>query len=591
MRKKEFERRLRRLSIVPFLLLIVVSAALCFQLFRQRQVALSVDHADQAISETTHIMKLLIDMETGFRGYLLAGQVLFLEPYERAVGSIHSEITALRNSVPNPEETVPKLNQLESSVEDWSSYATTWIQKRQTRTHLQPPFSDTEGKRRMDNMRAQVQDILRLQEAHRDNTTSNYDRQFQITISATLLLSFLAALFIALYSRGGALWIAKTFEESLEETRKESEQYRAIFEGVKDYGMSLLDPNGTILRWNPGAERLTGYTASDVVGKNIASIYAQDELTKQQLQYLLNRANELGKYEIEAWRTRKDGSQFWAETGFTALREAHGPLRGYSGFFRDHSERKQIEQERALLIQKLQEAIRSRDDFLMLASHELNTPLTSLSLQFHMIQKAAQQQGADSEAYSIKRKLLDTFQHQVERLNKLIGSMLDVAGIHSGNLPLNFKPTQFSELVQQVINDYRGQFQEAGCPLDVNLEPNIMIECDTFRIEQAVVNLLTNALRYGCVGPVHIVLKKTEKTALFSVQDIGPGVPKEHQERIFQRFGRVEGIHDQGGLGLGLYISKEFIEAHNGKITIESEPGSGTTFTIELPFEHQSSKY
>lgn len=591
MRKKEFERRLRRLSIVPFLLLIIVAAALCFQIFRQRQVALSIERADQAISGTTHIMKLLIDMETGFRGYLLAGQVVFLEPYEQAIGSIHSEINALRKSVPNSEEIVPKLNQLESSVDDWSSYATTLIQTRQAHAHFQPAFSDTEGKRRMDHMRAQIQDILRLQEVHRDNSTSNYTHQFHITISATLLLSFFAALFIALYSRSGALWIAKTFEESVEETRKESEQYRATFEGVKDYGMSLLDPNGTILRWNPGAEQLTGYTASDVVGKNIASIYTQDELTKQQLQYLLNRANELGKYEIEAWWARKDGSQFWAETAFTALREAHGPLRGYSGIFRDHSKRKQVEQERALLIQKLQEAIQSRDDFLVLASHELNTPLTSLSLQFHIIQKAAQQQGADSETYSIKRKLLDTFQQQVERLNKLIGSMLDVARIHSGNLPLHFKPTQFSELVQQVINDFMDQFQEAGCPLNVNIEPNITIECDTFRIEQAVVNLLTNALRYGCIGPVHIVLKKTEKTAVFSIRDIGPGVPKEHQERIFQRFGRAEGIHDQGGLGLGLYISKEFIEAHNGKISIESEPGSGATFTIELPFEHQSSNH
>lgn len=585
MEGKEFKQHLRRLSSLPFFLLLILATVLSFQIYRQRDLGVAVDQADQEISETTHIMKLLVDMETGFRGYLLGGQLIFLEPYEQAIGSIHSEITALKKVTLSQQQFIPRLNHLESMLDRWSSYARAWIEKRQGDPHFKPPFVDLEGKRQMDAMRAELQDILTAKESRRDEISANYQKEFRVTQSLLFILSILSAAVIAFFSRREIGWLIKRFNSSLENSRKENEQYRAVFEGAKEYGISLLDPSGKIVRWSPGAEELTGYKAADVVGQSITAIYSQDDLTQKQLQYLLTRAEELGRYETEAWRTRKDGTRFWAEIVATSLREAGGELRGFLSIFRDHSKRRHIEQERAFLIKKLEEGIRGRDDFLVLASHELKTPMTSIGLQLQNIRRTAQQKDPSSDVYLVPKRSLDTFYRQSSRLEKLIETMLDVARLHSGVLPVDFKSTPLSDMVQSVVNDYVEPFREAGCPLNVQIEPHIILECDAFRIEQAVTNLLANALRYGCVGTIEFELKKTDDHAILSVRDQGPGLSKENQVKIFERFGRLEGIHDQGGLGLGLYIAKEFIEAHDGTIKVESEPGKGATFTIELPLE------
>jgi signal transduction histidine kinase len=140
-------------------------------------------------------------------------------------------------------------------------------------------------------------------------------------------------------------------------------------------------------------------------------------------------------------------------------------------------------------------------------------------------------------------------------------------------------------LAQQVINDYTDLFSNSGCPIETHIESSLTANCDPLRIEQVIINLVANALKYGCAKPVQVSLKKANETLAFSIKDHGPGIPKEYQSRIFERYGRVEGMNDLSGLGLGLFISKQFIEAHGGRIWVESEPGKGAQFSFEIPAE------
>jgi PAS domain S-box-containing protein len=575
--RTEFKRRLTLLSVSPFLLLFFVASALSLQVYRQRSAGVLVDRADGAIARTTRIMERLVDMETGFRGYLLSGNLVFLEPYERSVGSVQTELRALREIEPAEAR---RVDQLEQATNSWLEYARSIIARRQSDPSFRPPFSDDEGKARMDRVRIQLDDVLQAEQSGRDLLRRRHARELRTTISAVYALSVLAAVLIALYSRRQASWIHESYHRSLERTRREGEQYRAIFDGVKDYGMALLDANGAIETWSHGAEKLTGYLSGEVVGKSIAILYEPSE-GAQRVEDVLAQAAAHGRYETEGFRLRKDGAKYWADIVVTALHDTRGEVRGYSNIFRDYSRRRQLEEERAALLRRLEEGIRSRDDFLGLASHELRTPITALSLRLQHIERG----GAATPEASVIPVTLSSFatlKRGLARLSRLVESMLDASQIHAGALPLDFAPADLSKLARQAVDDHSEQFAASGFPVEARIEEGISGKVDALRIEQVMVNLLVNALRHGR-GPIEVTLGRNGTSARFAVKDSGPGIAAEHQERIFERYARLNGTTTHGGLGIGLFISRELIEAHGGTLRVESAHGTGSVFSFDLP--------
>lgn len=243
------------------------------------------------------------------------------------------------------------------------------------------------------------------------------------------------------------------------------------------------------------------------------------------------------------------------------------------------SRRRQL-QVRSLLIQQA-EATKIRDEFISIASHELKTPLTSLKLQSQMTRKLMERPESIKPDRMIKQ--LDYTINQIDRLNKLVDDMLDISRIGSGKLKIHRTALNLSALLEELIERFLPQFEAAGCSLMKEIEPQVVGLWDAFKIEQVVNNLFSNAIRYSPKKPVSVGLHLVGNKAILNVKDKGAGIEKENQERIFERFERASS--NASGLGLGLYITRQIVELHNGSIHVESEPGQGSNFIIELPLE------
>ncbi|RKG87196.1 sensor histidine kinase [Corallococcus terminator] len=267
---------------------------------------------------------------------------------------------------------------------------------------------------------------------------------------------------------------------------------------------------------------------------------------------------------------------------YQAKRDPAGKIDGILAVIYEVTDQVNAQREIEQLAENLRAAIVSRDTFLGVASHELNTPLTTLKLQTQMSRRVFAKQGLPAFSPTRFEKLLDTTLLQVERLARLVNDMLDVSRISSGKLTVLPEETNLSALVEDVLERFAPQFEAAGCQLETDIEDAVIAPLDTLRIEQVLTNFIINAIKYAPGRPVRAKVERLGRRAKVSLRDEGPGIPREHQERIFVRFERATSSSEASGLGLGLYIAKQLIQAHGGTITVESEPGQGSTFSFEL---------
>ncbi len=236
--------------------------------------------------------------------------------------------------------------------------------------------------------------------------------------------------------------------------------------------------------------------------------------------------------------------------------------------------------ENSLLFAHSQESIHARDEFLSIASHELKTPLQSLTLQNQMRRRNIHKSGVDDPK---TLKALEMDYKQLTRINRLIDDMLEITRINANHLALNLEEFEFCRFVEEVLERFRPQLEASGCELSANLNCPVTIKGDSYRIEQVVVNLLTNAMKYGAGRPIKVEVQKKKDRAIFYVQDRGPGIAESDIDRIFERFERAISSSEVSGLGLGLFISRQIIEKHGGSLSVDSQVGTGSTFILELP--------
>ena len=237
----------------------------------------------------------------------------------------------------------------------------------------------------------------------------------------------------------------------------------------------------------------------------------------------------------------------------------------------------------AHLYNKANQAIQIRDEFLSISSHELKTPLTPLKIQLQSIAKQIDKGLLQEESLEKFRKSIMVAEKQVNRINILVDDLLDVTRITSGRLTLNFEDVEMVETIKEVAERYTVQLQKAQSVLLLDVVDSLVARIDRIRFEQVLINLLTNAIKYAPGKPITISLRSVDDKIILKVIDQGEGILPDDQKKVFDRFERANSHAAQGGLGLGLYIVKQIITAHNGTIEVESQQNMGTTFTIELP--------
>jgi PAS domain S-box-containing protein len=358
--------------------------------------------------------------------------------------------------------------------------------------------------------------------------------------------------------------------------RSVEERYRALVSSVKDYAIFMLDPSGNIETWNAGAERTKGYTADEIVGQHMSRFYTPEDLARGLPAKLLAQAVSDGRVESEGWRVRKDGTRFWADVVITALLDDRGRLIGFAKVTRDLTERLRAQEEQ-LRLAHAEEAVRLRDEFLSIAAHELRTPLSAVQLQLQALLERP-----DGMEPRVRAKI-ERACRSGERLVALVDALMDVSRISSGSFTLN--PTQFdlTLAVKEVVERLREHALRAGSVVTVRSQ-GVLEGCwDRLRIEQVVTNLLGNALKYAAGTPVDIALSGNEQEVTLTVSDEGPGIPESEWDRIFLRFERAASMRNFGGLGLGLYVARQIVEAHGGDIRLARPSPKGAHFVIRLP--------
>jgi PAS domain S-box-containing protein len=361
------------------------------------------------------------------------------------------------------------------------------------------------------------------------------------------------------------------------------ERFRVLVDSIRDYAVFLLDTEGRVQTWNAGAALIKGYQRDEIVGKSIELFYSREDREDGRPRRLLAQATRDGRVEDEGWRVRKDGSRFWADVVITALRNDGGELIGFAKVTRDLTQRQQAEEERRRLEAdriRAEEALRIRDEFLSIASHELKTPLTALQIELFAMRELAKPRTDERLCRKLARA-----SRNADRMSRLIEMLLDVSRIASGRLTLRPEPFDLADAITQVAETMRGTAEQTRCEFFSGAAGPIVGTWDRVRVEQVVMNLLSNAFKYGAGAPVSLTASLQESEAVIEVRDHGPGIAAADLSRIFERFERGSPRQDQGGLGLGLYVSREIARAHGGSIAARNLPDGGALFTVRLPVD------
>jgi PAS domain S-box-containing protein len=402
-----------------------------------------------------------------------------------------------------------------------------------------------------------------------------------------------------------------------EELRKSEERFRLLVQGVQDYAIFMLDHDGHIATWNDGAQRIKGYTASEIIGQHFSIFYPPEDAAKPALE--LRIAEDTGKYEEEGWRVRKDSSRFWANVVITAIRDAKGRLAGFSKVTRDLTERRAaqdraIEDARRLAAEEaarsaaesLAEELRSlseqlsmqavelesqreeaenanrvKSEFLAAMSHELRTPLNAIGGYAQLIQL-----GLSGPVTESQISQLDRIQKSQQHLLSVINDILNYSRIEAGKVTYEIRPFSIRQALDAVAPIIEPLAKEQSLSLKMDeCAPDLIALADRGKVEQILINLLSNAVKFTDAGVIEVKCGGTDNNVWVSIRDTGLGISAEHIDTIFAPFAQVGRTlaSPKEGTGLGLSISRDLALAMNGGLSVESDEGKGSTFTLTLP--------
>ncbi|HEX5153456.1 MAG TPA: PAS domain-containing protein [Parafilimonas sp.] len=377
-----------------------------------------------------------------------------------------------------------------------------------------------------------------------------------------------------------------------EEIQLKELQYQRMISEVEDYAILLMDKDGFIQNWNKGAEKIKGYTASEIIGKNFRLFYRKEDQERKLPETLINEATEKGRASHEGWRVRKDGTTFWGSIVITAVHDENNNVIGFTKVTRNLTERKLAEdtlREYTARIEKhneeLQRINKDLNSFTYMASHDLQEPLRKIKTFCNMIlSRGGENLSGDIAVY------FEKIMGSVTRMQTLIDSLLTYSRATTGEVVL--VPTNINVIIEEVKKELSELIVEKNVTIKAGKLP--VIKAQPSQFQQLFFNLIENAIKYSRTdAPPEIEISAEKflkedgdtKSAFYriTISDNGIGFEQEYADTIFKLFQRLHGRNEYSGTGIGLAICKKIMENHEGAITARSEPGKGSAFIIELP--------
>jgi PAS domain S-box-containing protein len=372
-----------------------------------------------------------------------------------------------------------------------------------------------------------------------------------------------------------------------EEIKHGSRIYQMMVEAVRDYAIFMLDPRGYVASWNRGAERIKGYTADEIIGQHFSVFYPRAAAETGHPQYELEVAARVGRFEEESIRVRKDGTQFWANVVITAVRDEDDTLIGFVKVTRDLTERRNSELRAIADARRVAEAEAAnvaKSEFLTAMSHELRTPLNAIGGYTDLLSL-----GLGGPVTPQQAEYVERIRRSQQHLMGVITDLLNFSRIEAGHLTYDIAPISLAHVIEAIGPLVAPQAAKKGVELRIDPHRQTCVALgDRAKVDQILLNLLSNAVKFTAAsGSVLVSCRTSDTTASIDVRDTGVGIPADKQESIFEPFvqlGRsLSSAHE--GVGLGLAISRDLARAMGGDLTVISEAGAGSTFTLSLPRE------
>ncbi|HVV48086.1 MAG TPA: PAS domain-containing sensor histidine kinase [Polyangia bacterium] len=357
--------------------------------------------------------------------------------------------------------------------------------------------------------------------------------------------------------------------------RKSRERDRRLLDSMPQC-IWAADAEGRVNYWNPAGLEYCGLDAAALTDGSFWEVLHADDRDEARVHWERGLRGEPTFERQLRLRRASDGKFRWHLVRAVAERDDDGAVIGWIATATDIDDQKRAEDQ-------LREAVALRDDFLSVASHELRTPLTALKLEVsNLLRLARHDAGSDRARLIAKAERIDA---QAARLRGLIDDLLDVSRLASGQLALRLEPLDRGAGAAEVGARFIDEAARLGSTLTVDVEPGAVGRWDRERLEQVVSNLISNAVKYGGGQPIEVAVRAAAGGGRLTVRDRGLGIAPEDQGRIFGRFERAVPSGNYGGIGLGLWIVKQLVGVFGGAVGVESEPGAGSVFTVELPYE------
>jgi PAS domain S-box-containing protein len=353
---------------------------------------------------------------------------------------------------------------------------------------------------------------------------------------------------------------------AIEKLRESEARFQLLIESIQDYAIYILDPDGFVISWNAGAQRIKGYTAEEIIGQHFSRFYTPEEIRINKPMRNLAVAAANGRFEDESIRIRKDGSFFWANVLITAIYDSAGNLSGFAKVVRDVTDRKESEQ-------KLRDAERlaALGTTAAIFAHEIANPLNGLSTSLQLVTDLVNDCNYDN---ALVRETIQAANHEIQRMSSLLNDYRSLARPQT----IRLQPTNLRRIVDEVLASNIRPYQDAGIRVEIEFDANLpLVALDPEKIKQVILNLCKNAVEAMPEGG-RMILKayRSENNVILECSDSGQGIPEGFDP--FQLFKTTK----SHGTGLGLPIVLQIVTDHHGTVDYVSQLGKGTTFRVSL---------
>jgi PAS domain S-box-containing protein len=538
--------------------------------------ASQVTHTSTVIAQAGNVLTLSQNMQWEARNYILTNESDALYAYNRWRDSMQAATNEFTRLVSDNHYQYTNATMLQQQVTQLIAFTDSSLRLKNIPTNQfigivkQYIAFHNEINKQLELIKSEGTRLLAIRRA---NVVKTVDTTYNIFIASGILILILLA--------GAFVFVFYHFSkrQKVEKDLADSEnRFRVLINSTRDLAIFMTDEKGCILNWYEGAHKIKGYNKKEVIGKNISIFYTPEAIANGEPERNLQTASQQGSFETEGWRVRKDGSKFWADVLITAVYNKEGKVESFTKVTRDFSLHKQAEDEIKNLLQKEKELNEMKSNFVSTASHEFRTPLSTILSSVSLLEHYKTTETQDKRDKHIQR-----IKSSVSEMVGILEEFLSLEKIEEGKVHVKKEVFNLKELAEQAQTKFKNVLKP-GQAISYEHTGEEEVYLDAAFINHILNNLLSNAVKYSPEATeVIFETRVTENTIMLKIKDHGIGIASDDQKHLFERFFRASNTGNIKGTGLGLHIVKRYVDLMDGAISLKSEVGKGSEFTVVLP--------